>query len=801
MRSLNPRVLLILPAAFLLACQGRTAIRSQGKVEAGVESGLALGDDAGRAVASDAGVAFGEDASQSPTVPGATTSSGGACRSVAYEEEFRLAWLPEPRTGESPASIVAGDFNGDGKMDIATANAAASTVSVLFAKGNGAFAAKVDYQTGMTPQAIVTGDWNRDGMIDLATANMDANTVSRLLNKGDGTFVRQPDIAVGSSPMAMVATDLDGDAITDLAVTNTDEDTVTVLFGKGDGTFPSREEYPTGRYPGLMVAGDFNRDGRTDLVIGNKNSHGLSVLLGESGRAFAEKPELAIESGGCGMQSLTTGDFNGDDKLDLGLGDFGSRDCNRSGSFTMFVGAGDGRFPSQVRAESESASTLGAVDLSGDGRSDLLSLNRSLTIRLGQKGSALGAAVAYPMLGGDSLTTVDFNGDGKQDIAMANLDTNSVQVALGKGDGTFLTPADYLADGWGGTVVFLRDINQDGRLDAVVLGVDFYSGFVSFGVRLGKGDGTFGDSSNYSNYDGGLGGLNDVDFGDVNGDGTLDIVTTGSYAGISIVLANQAGKLETSLDVAKIKGASYPVLHDLNGDGKLDLAVRLASEHSVGVWLGAGDGTFTHKTWIDMAMADGGIDPVSFGNPSLHVEDLNGDQIPDLVLLDSVLAVALGLGDGGFGPVTTYPISDVSNDDEYCFSVSVGDLNGDKAMDIVMTRANGLVVLLGRGDGTFAPAMAYPFSGQSATASGEAVLGDLNGDGRLDLAIPVSRDPRKLAVLLGNGDGTFACPMIYAAGGLPVALGDLNGDHRPDLIIAADSYSPHSFIVLMNTPH
>jgi hypothetical protein len=176
----------------------------------------------------------------------------------------------------------------------------------------------------------------------------------------------------------------------------------------------------------------------------------------------------------------------------------------------------------------------------------------------------------------------------------------------------------------------------------------------------------------------------------------------------------------------------------------------------------------------------------------LDLDDLNGDKILDLVLCDSWIAVALGNGDGSFGPATSYSI------EKDAYGVLHGDVNGDTITDLVVYQEHGVGVLLGHGDGTFAPIADQPFRDRVLVAGGgDAALGDLNGDDRLDLV--VSLTPGKLDVLLGNGDGTFACPMIFP-GTDQFALGDLNGDHRPDLVVTGWGQDGQFLSVLMNTP-
>ena len=211
--------------------------------------------------------------------------------------------------GGDPVAIVAGDFTGDGRTDLAVANLGANTVSVLLGNGDGTFQPQVTYPVGSNPRAIVAGDFRGDGHIDLAVANegsFDAygnpipgtSSVSVLLGKGDGTFQSQVTYPVGKWPDAIVAGDFTGDGHLDLAIANDGSNTVSVLLGKGDGTFQPQVTYTVGSNPDAIVAGDFTDDGHLDLAVLNwafpGNSGSVSVLLGNGDGTFQPQVTYAV---------------------------------------------------------------------------------------------------------------------------------------------------------------------------------------------------------------------------------------------------------------------------------------------------------------------------------------------------------------------------------------------------------------------------------------------------------------------------------------------------------------------------
>ncbi len=231
--------------------------------------------------------------------------------------------------GSSPASMAVGDFNGDGKADLAAATE--SGVSVLLGNGDGTFKAPMSYAAGTSPPviapgvnagSIAVGDFNGDGKADLAVANYKDNNVSVLLANGDGTFQASIYYAAGAGPVSIAVGDFNSDGKVDLVTANDGDNNyysnngsggVSVLLGNGDGTFRTAENYGAGYVLKSVAVGDFNGDGRADLVAANYDGN-VSVFFGNGDGTF----QAAVNYGaGDIMYSVAVGNFNGDGRTDL----------------------------------------------------------------------------------------------------------------------------------------------------------------------------------------------------------------------------------------------------------------------------------------------------------------------------------------------------------------------------------------------------------------------------------------------------------------------------------------------------
>jgi len=155
-------------------------------------------------------------------------------------------------------------------------------------RGDASFDAHVDYETDLGPDWVALGDLNGDGHVDVVTANGGSEdevseTVSVFFNKGDGAFAPAEQYAAGSAPVEVRIGDLNGDHHEDLVTANQLSDSVSVLLGRGDGSFGGDLEYPTGRQPLSVAIGDLNSDGQPDLTTANWGSRSVSVLLNATG--------------------------------------------------------------------------------------------------------------------------------------------------------------------------------------------------------------------------------------------------------------------------------------------------------------------------------------------------------------------------------------------------------------------------------------------------------------------------------------------------------------------------------------
>jgi hypothetical protein len=437
------------------------------------------------------------------------------------------------RTGDEPDFVAVGDFNGDGRADLAVANFDSNNVSILLGNGDGTFRAQKTYWIGGRPQSVAVGDFNGDGRADLAVNNTGSSpdyngTVSVLLGNGDGTFQTQKNYAVDDGPQSVAVGDFNGDGKTDLAVANYGSypdynGTVSVLLGNGDGTFQTQKNYAVGWPPSSIAVGDFNGDAKPDLAVANYGTDLYSlgnvlVLLGNGDGTFEVQREYAV---GWQPYSVAVGDFNGDGKADLVVAN------NRSKNVSVRLGNGDGTFKARKNyAVGRKPQSVAVGDFNGDGKADLAvadtgsspDYNGNVSVLLGNGDGTFQAQKNYAV--GDfphSVAVGDFNGDGKADLAVANY--HNVSILLGNGDGTFQTQKNY-AVGRTPSSIAVGDFNGDGKADLAVADTGPYphvGGNVS--VLPGNGDGTF--TARNPSYFAGLAFW--LAPGDFNGDGKLDL--------------------------------------------------------------------------------------------------------------------------------------------------------------------------------------------------------------------------------------------------------------------------------------
>ena len=339
--------------------------------------------------------------------------------------------------GLQPDFVVAGDFNSDGRPDLATASYDSSTVTVLLGDGNGGFstASGAPVAVGSRPISVAVADFNGDGQLDLATANYGDNSVTVLLGDGNGGFSPAPGapFPVGTHPESVVAADFNGDGHADLATANTISNTVTVLLGDGSGGFSPApgSSVAVGSFPISVAAADFNGDSRIDLTTANLDGNNVTVLLGNGSGSFSPASGSPVAVGNHPI-AVAAADFNGDRRIDLATANI------YSNNVTVLLGNGSGGFSPAAGspvAVGNGPESVAVADFDGDGRPDLAIANAgsgNVTVLLGDGSGGFSPAGPPVAVGSvpESVAVADFNGDGRPDLATANYRDNNVTVLL-----------------------------------------------------------------------------------------------------------------------------------------------------------------------------------------------------------------------------------------------------------------------------------------------------------------------------------------------------------------------------------
>ena len=710
---------------------------------------------------------------------------------MAWGQQLFLT-APEFSAGNQPRFVAVGDFNADGKDDLAVVSVGDSMVSILLGKSDGTFQDGVSYATGGGSSGIVIGDVNRDGKTDLVILN--DNTVSVLLGNGDGTFQARQDFPDGGGRSPVLA-DVNGDGILDLSLAFVDtlNPSVTVLLGNGDGTFQAYVQHSVVPYGirGLAVA-DMNGDGKADWIIsatlgGDCDNHSFVGIATGNGDGSFKQPVFFHSA--CGPTSLVIGDFNHDGNEDVAVVGFFN-------TVSVLLGNGDGTLqPHGDYATGSNPVALALGDFNGDGRADLAVVNfvGTVSVLLGRGDGTFRQGVDYGTGPGPfTVAAGHIYGGATLDLVTANTSsciqnscqTGSVSILPGKGDGTFASNRRYYSHN--PNAVAAGDLNGDGVADLALTGGEDFPSDPGVSVLIGLGGGSFAAPATYT-----------LDFpvavalADFDRDNHLDLATVLSTPGLNVMLGNGDGTFQSGIGYASSANGPAIVAFDFNRDGKIDVAIP--DSDSVSVLLGNGDGTFIPEAKFSAT-----------GPCGIAEGDFNGDGIADLATStfnSTQVSVLLGNGDGSFRTQADLIVPEVTD----C-AVAAGDLNGDGYDDLIVAGGSNtdnnsgwINVLISKGDGTFQSLQQYQTTGSTVAVT----LADFDGDGNLDVAAVAGF---YASVFLGKGDGTLTARIDYPLGVTNGALSpnqllawDLNNDRKPDLILAEGSVNTVS-VTLNNSP-
>ena len=338
-----------------------------------------------------------------------------------------------------------------------------------------AFADAVAYPSGDKTYALFSGDLDGDGTIDLAAANEQESSISVFLNDGTGSFQRLASaFPTGAYPTGGLLADLNHDGVLDVVTADYHGDSVSVLVNQGGGVLAAHATYPTvaGAETSNLAVGDVNGDGNLDVIATNPQTASISVFLGHPDGTL--DPALTSAVGIVGdtqPYSAAIGDFNGDHKADVAIGDL------VNGPILVKLGNGDGTFGPETSYATGSVGPyiLIASDLDRDGLLDLVSANRggdSVSVLLGRDDGTFKKAIVSSTRsatgtgnGPYSIAVADFNLDGVPDVVTANFMSNNASVLLGVGDGHFGAAIDAGPTGLFSYGAIAGDLNGDGVPD------------------------------------------------------------------------------------------------------------------------------------------------------------------------------------------------------------------------------------------------------------------------------------------------------------------------------------------------
>jgi hypothetical protein len=328
--------------------------------------------------------------------------------------------------GYHPYCVATADVNGDGKLDLVSANGGANTLTVLTNNGSGGFGSNATLNVGPTPNCVVAADINHDGQVDLISADY-GNSLTVLTNAGNGVFGSNATLAVCSAPSCVAAADVNGDSQVDLIVPNFIEDTVIIWTNNGSGSFAFNATYHVNPGPRWVAAADVNGDGMMDVVTADYGSIGtLTVLTNNGSGLFQVYVKPYAGTSGTHPVTVTTADVNNDGMMDLISAN------GISGTITVHTNSGSRTFGLALFSVGNQPYNVAATDINGDGWLDLVSSSypgNTLTVLTNNGGGDFGFhATLAAGNGARWVAAADVNNDGLPDLVSANYSGSTLTV-------------------------------------------------------------------------------------------------------------------------------------------------------------------------------------------------------------------------------------------------------------------------------------------------------------------------------------------------------------------------------------
>ncbi len=715
-------------------------------------------------------------------------------------------------TGNGPSSVTIGDLDGDGKQELAVTNTNSNTVSVFkntSTLGSISFAATLDITTGTNPNAIAMGDLDGDGKSDLAVTNFGSASVSVLKNTssiGIISYDSKLDFSTGFGPNSVAISDSDGDGLADIEVTNYNSGKIAILHNTSlirNLSFDASVYLTTGARPNSIGSGDLDGDGKNDLVVTNYSSSTVSVFRNTGvidTVKYADKLDFIT---GQFPVSVSIGDLDGDGKADLLVANGSSTSVS---VFRNTSTVGTINYASKIDLTIGSNPTCIAIgDLDGDGKPDLSIGNSSNTISVILNNPLFPPTITSftptAAASGNIVTITGTNFISTKSVSFGGVSAASFSVV------SSTTISAIPATGSSGTVSITTPAGATSLSGFVFLTVTpIINSFAPTSANVGTQV-----TINGANFNP-IAANNSVYFGATkavvnNATATQLTVTVpqgATYSPITVLdissslwafsvnnfiptFTSTKGSINTSYFLPKVDfavGASpqFVAVSDVDGDGKSDLVIANSNSNTISILRNtSGSGTLTYDAKVDLTT----------GNTpnTVATGDLDGDGKMDLVVANkgaSTISIFRNMGGSGivsFGTKIDFTSGSTPQ------SITISDLDNDGRADLAVANAGSNSISVLRNISTVGE---INFANKIDLATGATPqsikAGDLDGDGRMDLAI-ANYSSNTLSVVRNTssiGTISFNTKVDFTASGGPcsVVFGDLDGDGLLDLSVA-----------------